>query len=91
MGIVTEYLAKLIEKQVEENGIVVWYDPEKHYGEVARNLDRTNAMLLEFTDSFFGLRQQLEPYLEQMERPKLVVYLPLSPESTRNALAEVEA
>ena len=40
MGIVTEYLAKLIEKQVEENGIVVWYDPEKHYGEVARNLDR---------------------------------------------------
>jgi hypothetical protein len=91
MGIVTEYLAKLIEKQVEENGIVVWYDPEKHYGEVARNLDRTNAMLLEFTDSFFGLRQQLEPYLEQMERPKLVVYLPLAPESTRNALAEVEA
>jgi hypothetical protein len=30
-GIVTEYLIILIAKQVKDNGLVVWYDPEKVY------------------------------------------------------------
>ena len=32
MSVVTEYLVQLIAKQVEEKGLVVWYDPEKAYG-----------------------------------------------------------
>ena len=31
MGKVTEHLVSLITKQVEDKGIVVWYDPEKAY------------------------------------------------------------
>jgi len=31
MAVVTEYLVQLIAKQVEEQGLVVWYDPEGVY------------------------------------------------------------
>jgi hypothetical protein len=29
MAVVTEYLYQLIAKQVEDRGLVVWYDPEQ--------------------------------------------------------------
>ena len=32
MSIVTEYLEQLIAKQVDDRGIVIWYDPEHAYG-----------------------------------------------------------
>ncbi len=31
-GTVTAYLVQLLAKQVDENGLVVWYDPEHAYG-----------------------------------------------------------
>jgi hypothetical protein len=33
MGIVSEYIRNLIVKQVDDNGIVVWYDPDGAYAE----------------------------------------------------------
>ncbi|MBW1912131.1 MAG: hypothetical protein JRI43_02955 [Deltaproteobacteria bacterium] len=33
MGIVSEYLFNLIAKQVDDNGLVVWYDPDGAYAE----------------------------------------------------------
>ena len=34
MGIVSEYIHDLIARQVEDNGLVVWYDPDGIYSEV---------------------------------------------------------
>jgi hypothetical protein len=31
MAVVTEYLIQLIAKQVEDRGLVVWYDPEQAF------------------------------------------------------------
>src|SRR5439155_1741149 len=42
-------------------------------------------------DSFFDLRYEIEPLLENFERPRLIVYVPLEAEETDHALAEVEA
>jgi len=33
MGIVSEYVRNLIAKQVDDNGLVVWYDPDGTYSE----------------------------------------------------------
>ena len=38
MGIVTEHLTQLIAKQVDDKGLVVWYDPEQAYGSAAAEL-----------------------------------------------------
>ena len=38
MAVVTESLVQLIAKQVDEKGLVVWYDPEKAYVAAAAEL-----------------------------------------------------
>ena len=43
MGIVTEALVQLIAKQVDDKGLVVWYDPEQAYGAVAAELQLPNT------------------------------------------------
>ena len=37
MGKVTEELVALITKQIQDHGIVVWYDPERVYGDVVNH------------------------------------------------------
>lgn len=49
MGKVTEELVKLITKQVDERGIVVWYDPERAYGEVAASLTPPDTTVLQYS------------------------------------------
>ena len=34
MGKITEELITLLAKQIQDHGIVVWYDPEQAYGDV---------------------------------------------------------
>jgi len=64
MGRVTELLEQMLERQVAERGIVLWYDPQKVYATFAHNLELPKATVLRFSEGFFRLRQQLEPYLE---------------------------
>ncbi len=91
MGIVTDYLRSLIAKQVDTNGLVVWYDPEGNYRDIPSNLAIPHTTVARYDGSFFALRHQIEPLLEGSEPPRLVLYIPLDPAETHNALVEVEA
>jgi hypothetical protein len=42
-GIVTDYLFQLIAKQVDDRGLVDWYDPEQAYVAVSAELNLPNA------------------------------------------------
>jgi ATP-dependent Lon protease len=61
MGKVAEHLLNLITKQVEDNGIVVWYDPEKTYTGVIETPSIPETIVLRYEDSFFSLCAQIEP------------------------------
>ncbi len=63
MGKVTEHLIKIITKQVKDKGVVVWYDPDKAYPEIAEELTIPDTVVLHFKDSFFRLRKEIDPYL----------------------------
>ncbi|MEJ5330223.1 MAG: PglZ domain-containing protein [Desulfobaccales bacterium] len=102
MGKVVEHLLALIQKQVDEHGIVVWYDPGGVYAEVAKELTLPDTAVLHFQDSFFRLRREIEPFLEFVDDegrmrpdshipPRLVVYVPLAQADTEYALVEVES
>lgn len=91
MGIITEYLCSLIAKQVNDHGLVLWFDPEGHYAQVASDLVIPNATVARYDGSFFALRHQIEPLLQELELPRLVVYVPMDPSQTHNALIEIEA
>lgn len=90
MGLVTEYLRDLIARQVNEHGLVVWYDPEENYGDVVPQLDLPDTHFVTYTDSFYRLRHDIEPYFNQLDPPRLIVYVPLDPSDTHHALVEIE-
>jgi len=91
MGIVTDHLRNLIARQVNDHGLVLWYDPEGHYRDVVGDLTITNTTVVRYDGSFFALRHEIEPLMEGTEPPRLVVYIPLDPPETHDALVEVEA
>ncbi len=91
MAVVTENLAQLIRKQVEENGLVVWYDPDGDYEAVASGMIVPEATLARYNGSFLQLRREIDPLLNDLHPPRLVVYVPMDQGATDHALIELEA
>ena len=102
MGKVTEELVTLITKQIQDHGIVVWYDPEQTYGDVVDQLHLPETSVLRYQGSFFALHHRLEPFLECVDEngewhaqvdipPRLLLYVPLDRAKTQHALVEAEA
>lgn len=102
MGKVTEELVVLITKQLQDHGIVVWYDPDLAYGDVVNQLYLPETSVLRYQGSFFELRHRLEPFLEFVDEdgkvhphietpPRLLLYVPVDRTKTQHALIEAEA
>jgi hypothetical protein len=91
MGIVTSHLFALIAKQVEDNRLVVWYDPEQAYTTAAAALQLPNTTVACYNGSFFQLRHDIDSLLNDEQPPRLVVYVPEEQGNTYNALIELEA
>ncbi len=102
MSKVTDELLNLLKKQIQDHGIVVWYDPEGHYTNLIGNLKLPDTKIIKYQGSFFKLRYDIEPYLEFVDEngnicanpevpPKILVYVPLSRRDTDYALIEVES
>ena len=90
MGKVLEYLGELLDRCVKDHGIVVWFDPEKHYKNILHDLDLKDLQVFEFSDSFFDLRHKIDSLLEQENAPKMIVYVPKDRSKTDDALIELE-
>ncbi len=101
LGRVSATVLAVVQRQVTERGIVVWYDPTKTYANLVAHLALPGVSVLQFDGGFFGLREQLEPYLEFVtedgalkpdadQPPALVVYIPLKRDESQFALIEAE-
>jgi len=101
MAKLSDRIRSMIARQVKDRGIVVWFDPEKAYARLVRDLNLPETSVLQYEDSFFRLRHELEPYLEFVtpERkpkdgcgiaPNVVVYVPMERTGTSFALIEAE-
>src|SRR5262245_38854182 len=90
MGAVTESLVQLIARQVDEKGLVVWYDPEQAYGTAAADLSFPRTTVVLYEGSFFRLRNQIDHLLSDIQPPRLLVYVPLEQTETNSALIELD-
>src|SRR5262245_14598513 len=90
MGAVTDLLVQLITKQVDEKGLVVWYDPEQAYGTAASELQMSNTTVARYDGSFLKLRREIDDLLNDGQPPRLVVYVPIERTETHSALIELD-
>jgi len=97
----TDTLSQLLQRQINERGIVVWYDPEGAYTQAVDTLDLEGVTVLKYKDGYFRLREELEAWLEWIDEdgrpiadrevpPKLLVYVPKNRADNDFALVEVE-
>ena len=91
MAVVTEHLIQLIAKQVEDHALVVWYDAETHYRSVAADLMLPDTTIARYDGSFLQLRREIDPLLNDLHPPRMLVYIPMAQGETDHALAELEA
>lgn len=89
-GAITAYLVQLIAKQVDDKGLVVWYDPEHAYAAAAAELTLPNTTVARYDGSFLQLRKEIDPLLNDSQPPRLVVYVPIEREQTHSALIELD-
>ena len=91
MAVVTEHLTQLIAKQVDDKGLVVWYDPEQAYGSAAAELTLPKTTVARFDGSFFKLRKEIDHLMNDGQPPRLVIYVPIEREKTHAALIELDS
>ena len=89
-GVVTDHLVQLIAKQLDDRGLVVWYDPEQAYDGVAAELRLPSTTVARYDDSFLQLRKEIDHLLNDSRPPRLVVYVPIEQEKTHSALIELD-
>jgi len=91
-GVVTKHLINLIAKQVDDNGIVVWYDPDSAYFKAAETIDLPDTTVIRYDGSFIRLRWEIDQkkLMDGEEPPRLVVYVPMAQDLTHHALIEFE-
>jgi hypothetical protein len=90
MAVVTEHLVQLIVKQVDDKGLVVWYDPEQAYGSAAADLMLPKTTVARYEGSFLKLRKEIDHLLNDGQPPRLVIYVPIEREKTHSALIELD-
>lgn len=90
MAVVTDSLNQLIAKQVDDKGLVVWYDPEQAYGTAVAELTLPNTTVARYDGSFIQLRKEIDYLLNEGQPPRLVVYVPVEREKTHSALIELD-
>jgi hypothetical protein len=101
MSAVTHFLSTLINRQIDEHGIVVWYDGEEHFRNFVGTFRPDNTTVIEAGDSLLATRREVEPLLEYVEDdgsiridcnvpPRLLLYVPRHRAETDHALIEAE-
>ena len=97
-GRLSQRLRALLTRNLDRRGLVVWYDPQRAYGELLDRLD-LDAPVVRYDDGLFRLRDRLEPVLEWVQEdwslrpealhpPRLLVYLPMERSGSEYALVE---
>jgi len=90
MSKIAQHLSKIISEHCQENGIVVWYDPDSIYLPLLPQLVLPDIPLFQYHGSFFKLRYQIESMLARDELPRLLIYIPMRRQETEYAMIEAE-
>ena len=91
MGIVTDHITQVIQRQIDERGIVVWFDPDRVYEPLLPILSLSDAKILQYTGSFLRLRRDADQYLNNMLQdvpPRLLLYIPITRSQANHILDE---
>ena len=65
--------------------------PEEHFAGFVQEFEIPETKVFSYEGSFFALRHMLEPFINGLESPRLLIYVPRAKSDTHHALAEFAA
>lgn len=89
MGALRDYVVSFVHEQVKRHHVVLWFDPDKWYSSMIKNLAVPGVTIAKYQGSFFALRHEVEPLIRGEDPQSLLVYVPMEEEDSFNALAEL--
>ena len=73
MGVICEAIEKLVGEYLRDRGLVLWFDPERHYETVvARTFALAQDHLLDIRRQLLQAALEAEPFLRGLDPPKLL-------------------
>lgn len=90
MGRVADILIERLRRHLRERRIVVWYDGQGVYADFVSDLTLDGVRVFRYAGSFFRLRHEIEPFLDDLERGQVLVYVDRRREETDHALIEAD-
>jgi len=73
MGLVINELKQLLDRHLSDRGLVLWFDPERHYLRAVSQLQIAGCQILQFDGSYYDLRAKAEPFIRGSEPPRLLL------------------
>jgi hypothetical protein len=70
MGVIIEAIERQVGEFIRDRGLVLWFDPDRHYESIAHGLKAGQDRVLSFDGSFYKLRLEAEPFLRGSDAPK---------------------
>src|SRR5258706_10786081 len=89
MGVILHELRQVLTKHIQDHGLVVWFDPDRHYESVLSQIQIPGCQILVYNGSYYALRASTEPLIRGPEPPRLLLYLPLEYDDAHLPLSEL--
>ena len=83
-------LIEIIKNHINNNSIVVWYDPEQNYVSLAKGSDFDDIPFFKYEGSYYDLRFEIEGYFNKDEKPSLIIYVGNKRDNKNHPLIEFE-
>src|ERR1039458_4808700 len=89
MGVILDELRQVLTKHIQDHGLVVWFDPDRHYESVLNQIQIPGCQMLVYDGSYYALRAAAEPLIRNLEPPRLLLSLPLEYDDAHLPLSEL--
>ncbi len=89
MGVILDELRQVLAKHIQDHGLVVWFDPDRHYESVLNQLQIPGCQMLVYDGSYYALRAAAEALIRNVEPPRLLLYLALEYDDAYLPLSEL--
>lgn len=88
--LIQNYIENIIKKKITENGIVLWYDPDKNYKDIVDKIDLCDVPSIKYEGSYYDLRFKSEKHFENQDRQSLLIYVDRKRDDVNFPLIELE-
>lgn len=89
-SLVKDAVISIINKNLEEHGIVIWYDSDKVYKGIINETNFKNVPIIIFNGSYFDVRFKAEKFFDGLERNNLLIYIDKDRDTKNYPLIELE-